>query len=412
MAYSRAGWVLTLLMLMDGVGCAEGSAIQTGGGDASGGSPGVGGEGAGNETTTTATSAPQGGTGGDGAGGDALPAQACPPDQFVTGVDGAGALTCSTIEAATTAAVNAGCSVYFGWRDSCGSCSTAPEKWGFAKAASCMNGLGGNGTCQTPSLGGQTVQLFGLNTDGDVGDDDKFYVSLHCPAGDAQPAPGPCGTDEFVSGATGDSVTCVPASGVVLDYVRTSCSLYLGWRDSCDGCTTPPERWGRVGPTDCANGAGASNTCSTATLGGQSVQLLGVNSGGDVDDNDKLYLGLHCTAPVADSGMATGACPAGQLLTGIAADGSLACASPAPLVASYFGARCATYFGSRDNCDGCSSPPEKWGLARNGSCQNGVGANNTCAATALGSASVQLFGLNTDGDVNDDDKLYIGFGCF
>jgi hypothetical protein len=29
----------------------------------------------------------------------------------------------------------------------------------------------------------------------------------------------------------------------------------------------------------------------------------------------------------------------------------------------------------------------------------------------LGGATVQMFGLNTDGDVNGDDTLYVGLRC-
>ena len=55
-----------------------------------------------------------------------------------------------------------------------------PEKWGRTNATICENGMGGNNTCQTATLGTETVQLFGLNTEGDVNGDDKFYVGLLC----------------------------------------------------------------------------------------------------------------------------------------------------------------------------------------------------------------------------------------
>jgi hypothetical protein len=34
--------------------------------------------------------------------------------------------------------------------------------------------------CLSSILGGQAVNLLGVNTDGDVGNDDKFYVGFAC----------------------------------------------------------------------------------------------------------------------------------------------------------------------------------------------------------------------------------------
>ncbi|HVY49813.1 MAG TPA: hypothetical protein VHB21_28155, partial [Minicystis sp.] len=72
------------------------------------------------------------------------------------------------------------------------------------------------------------------------------------------------------------------------------CNVYFGWQDSCDGCTTAPTKWGYASDTGCTNGAGANDTCTVASLGGQTVQLFGLNTGGDVDDNDKLHVGFVC----------------------------------------------------------------------------------------------------------------------
>lgn len=46
----------------------------------------------------------------------------------------------------------------------------------------CLNGAGADDTCSTHLLGsgGSVIRLFGLNTDGDVGDDDKFFYGLKC----------------------------------------------------------------------------------------------------------------------------------------------------------------------------------------------------------------------------------------
>jgi hypothetical protein len=56
-------------------------------------------------------------------------------------------------------------------------------------------------------------------------------------------------------------------------------------------------------------------------------------------------------------------------------------------------------------------PPGQIAKGFDGACDGGEGVNNTCVTTTLGSDAVTLFGLNTDGDVDDNDKLYIGMRC-
>jgi hypothetical protein len=68
--------------------------------------------------------------------------------------------------------------------------------------------------------------------------------------------------------------------------------------------------------------------------------------------------------------------------------------------------------GWRDNCDGCSLAPTKWGEVRPGGCANGAGADNTCQNVLLGTENIDLFGLNPDGTVDGTDKFYLGFKCF
>jgi hypothetical protein len=410
--------------LVSAIGCAKGSMVSSeSGGGATGGSTGAGHGGSGGRGgdggsgTSSGSGAGSAGSGsvgpggsGGGQGGGAV-ASACAAGTFAVDIGPNGELVCAAIDGAAGDAVNDGCSVYAGWRDSCNGCTLAPTKWGYASKTGCMNGAGANDTCAAPALDGQSVQLLGLNPDGNVNDDDKLYLGFYCAEPAVTTSPGPCPAGSFATGAGSGGLQCTPASAFALDYVRSSCSMFFGWRDSCDGCTSAPERWGRVGPTDCENGAGATGTCTTPVLGGKTVNLFGLNPGGDVDDNDKLYLALGCTAKDSPSSKANGTCPAGQLVVGIEADGSLACASPTKEISAAFGAHCSLYFGWRDKCDGCTSAPAKWGRVRDGFCTNDVGANNTCAATVLGGNTLQTFGLNPDGDVNDDDKLYFGFRC-
>ena len=101
----------------------------------------------------------------------------------------------------------------------------------------------------------------------------------------------------------------------------------------------------------------------------------------------------------------------GREVIGTNADGSFQCADPAATFAAYVGAHCSLFLGWHDSCDACTEAPTKWGQVGTGSCANGAGADDTCTEMNLGDATVQMFGLSTDGDVNDDDTLYIGLRC-
>ncbi len=369
-------------------------------------------------TTGSTTSAGGGGsttsstTDSGGGGGEALEPQSCPPGQFAVGFDGDGALECEALDDRVAEAVSQGCSVYFGWRDSCDGCADPPHKWGRVDGISCDNGAGSDSTCIAPELDGNEVQLFGLNTDGDVNGDDKFHLGLFCPTGPQTPTAGPCEDGEFVASVREGFVECIPARNVILEYVRERCAIYLGWRDSCNGCADPPAKWGRVQQGACQDGAGEDNSCATPFLGGQWVRMFGMNTNGDVNGDDKFYLGLSCDDAEPAEGEADGACPPGRLLVGINADGSIQCANAEPQVQPIVRSSCLLYGGWRDSCNGCSDPPSKWGRAGHQSCEVGAGEACTCTTATLGGRNVELLGLNTDGDVNGDDKLYLGWQCF
>jgi hypothetical protein len=146
-------------------------------------------------------------------------------------------------------------------------------------------------------------------------------------------------------------------------------------------------------------------------LGAEQVYLFGLSTGGDVDGNDKFYVGMSCAAVVGEAAPAAEMCPVGQAVKAILASGELMCESPAEDLLTQVRPRCRLTFGWIDGCNGCTSPPAKWGRAGDGFCSNDSGLDNTCAATQLGPDNVQLFGLSTDGDVNDDDKFFVGFQC-
>jgi hypothetical protein len=49
-----------------------------------------------------------------------------------------------------------------------------------------------------------------------------------------------------------------------------------------------------VSAASCEAGAGSDSGCVTATLGNQSLALIGLNTDGDVDGNDMFHLGWRC----------------------------------------------------------------------------------------------------------------------
>jgi hypothetical protein len=222
-------------------------------------------------------------------------ASACPLGQFATGASD-GTVQCQTLADVAVAYLKSQCTLYFGWRDNCDGCSDPPTKWGRMNDSLCENGVGTNDTCTQPTLGTESVRLFGLSTDGDVNGDDTFYVGLHCtgavPA--SGPATGTCPPGQFVREVLPNgTLTCESAATAIEAYARTGCFAYLGWRDGCDGCTSAPAKWGRAADTVCENGTG-NGTCITATLGTESVNLYALNTDGDVGGDDKIYVGLEC----------------------------------------------------------------------------------------------------------------------
>lgn len=219
---------------------------------------------------------------------------------------------------------------------------------------------------------------------------------------------GTCPAGQFAVGVNNGSLVCTPLAPIVRDWVNQNCSIYFGWRDSCDACQSDPAKWGKTSDAACQNGVGVDNTCTTPVLGGETVRLFGLNPDGDIDNNDKLYIGFHCEPAAAG---AAGQCPSGQFVTGVDATGAAVCSGIESAAKETVNQECSLYAGSSDNCDGCTTPPAKWGRVNDVACQNGVGANDTCTAPTLGADIIRLFGLNTDGDMNDDDKLYVGLHC-
>ncbi len=335
----------------------------------------------------------------------------CPADEFATGFDESGRVVCSAITATARASLNDHCSLYYGWRDSCDGCTSTPAKWGRVGGVTCVNGTGADSTCSTASLGGVSVNLYGVNVDGDVNDDDKFYAGFHCVTPTDDRVAGPCPAGSFMAAVTTEGPECVTGQAAVVDYLANQCNVYAGWRDSCDGCTSAPSKWGNVNTALCTIGTGAANTCTFPPLGGQNVRMFGVNTDGNVNGDDKFYFGFQCTGAMAADATVPESCPAGQLVVGIDDLGMVLCASPLVAAEAVVQNDCYLYAGWRDSCDGCVTAPAKWGRVSHKLCENGVGADNTCSQSTLNGVSLPLFGLNTDGDVDGNDKFYVGLLC-
>jgi|GEM_PF-4305455 len=105
-----------------------------------------------------------------------------------------------------------------------------------------------------------------------------------------------CGVGEVLTGIDeSGEPECSTVDALVRDYVNSRCYLYLGWRDSCDGCSEPPVKVGRVrgDAMDCGV-AGDNGTCATFSLFGQDVDMVSINTDGDVNDDDKFWVGVKC----------------------------------------------------------------------------------------------------------------------
>ncbi len=167
-----------------------------------------------------------------------------------------------------------------------------------------------------------------------------------------------------------------------LRLLTLALSLVLGGCHEVLGLEPPSYR--ESGGTDTgASGAGA------AGAGGSSASTSTGGTGG---------------AAMADY------CGAGMFATGLDGDGKLVCASLASTVAPAVRQGCSVYWGWRDGCGVCDQGPTKWGRVNGDSCV-AMGDDTTCSVAWLDNSNIQLFGLNTDGGVDETDKFYLGFSC-
>lgn len=344
-----------------------------------------------------------GGAGGEGGSGG----QSCDPLQSATDIDAAGNLTCAPLDAEASLALRSGCGVISGWRNVCDAgCTTGPDKWGAVTTDAC-DPNGSNVTCDVEDLGGTQVRLLGVEMDFSVDGNDRFYAGFGCLAGNSDVSG--CGASARVTGYAGGVATCTNVEGAIRDYVRDHCRVVSGWRDGCNGCTDPPSKWGTAGNGVCTQGAG--NTCGIHDLDGTQFYLTSFDADGDVNGDDTFYWGLRCDDAAESTTLAVDTCPAGRFVTGIAPSGELECSLLDEAVLTYVRGKCALYAGWLDGCGGCTDTPAKWGFARDGQCDVGVGTDNVCVTMMVDNQVVNLFGLNADGNVDDNDKFHVGFTC-
>eukprot|EP00049_Salpingoeca_infusionum_P017601 m.353622 g.353622 ORF g.353622 m.353622 type:complete len:371 (+) comp16807_c0_seq1:220-1332(+) len=79
----------------------------------------------------------------------------------------------------------------------------------------------------------------------------------------------------------------------IRNYVNKNCRLFIGYTDSCDGCTSVYKKGWANGDGACQM-SGSDSTCSNANIFGYNVKLLGINTDGDVNGDDKFYIGFRC----------------------------------------------------------------------------------------------------------------------
>ncbi len=213
---------------------------------------------------------------------------------FVTAYED-GTAMCSRIAGAVLDYVRPSCALVRGWSDFCGGTCTTIAKQVSSTSLACDAGMGGH--CEDVTLGGDMVELASFDVDNDPSDDDRFYFGLRCEEVTSMEsvARGACPAGQFVVGLEVDgSLVCSDLQEASMTAFRERCSLFAGWKDSCDACTDAPMKWGRVRDGECVNNSQPDDSCSTTVLDNQTVDLYGLNLDGIVDSNDKFYMGFRC----------------------------------------------------------------------------------------------------------------------
>ncbi len=206
--------------------------------------------------------------GGVGPNGYVRSDQSCPASQIVLGVNADGTLMCA--EGAVALADKSADADALGGVPASGYVRANQR----CPAGQVANGLNPNGTLSCAGVNTDAATLGGIAASGFV------RSNQSCPAG---------------SVLAGFSATGAPQCTSLGSYINANCTLYFGWRDTCDGCTSGPAKVGSVTGNDCTNLAGSNGTCISADLGSdRGVRMLGINTDGDVNEDDKFFIGIRC----------------------------------------------------------------------------------------------------------------------
>jgi hypothetical protein len=117
-------------------------------------------------------------------GGDfALANRSCAAGSVMTGISATGAPVCTVFDTLEKNYVNTNCYLYFGQLDGCDACTDLPNPVGRVAGSDCEvigDSQNTDTACQTTTVGGDSIRLFGLAVDGSMDSNDKLFVGLHC----------------------------------------------------------------------------------------------------------------------------------------------------------------------------------------------------------------------------------------
>lgn len=153
-------------------------------------------------------------------------------------------------------------------------------------------------------------------------------------------------------------------------------------------------------------GSGLALTGTTFSLqpGCASGQVLKSNGAGGwqcaVDDNSTNF---------AQAGTS---CPAGQVMVGIAANGTPSCSKT--LLGDYVNQNCHLYVGWSDNCTGTGCVyPTNWTKVRGNACNGGScdPTANTTGRSIMNGTGIRIGWVQMGGKVDDNDRFFFAFKC-
>ena len=218
--------------------------------------------------------------------------------------------------------------------------------------ASC--GLPGAVSSGEPFAGGASASSSGRGGAGGDGTGGVFTTSTGS-AGGGPLFEAKCKTNQFLVGVDLEKkqVLCADISANELRAINASCSAYLGWEDNCQlPCDTTPSNWAAGSGSGCASDHATQmdDYCSETQLGSANVHLGAIRLGpNNVDENDRFFAGLHCTAPPT-ANLHAQPCMSGEAIVAFV-QGALLCGPVATPAVDFVKNNCGLAFGWQDGCD-------------------------------------------------------------